>query len=261
MARLAESSGTLKRLSFSVARVADVEQWALEAEEGLIDLRKAGAFRGKGTLLEKAKEVLKDAWEAGDSQAVIAAMSEFRRRYQKDLLAHSPVPSSEQQEFRAWLKRFAQWLYSTEHISIRYGINYDGVDIQRLSPGTRGIVLLLLYLALDNTDNRPLVIDQPEENLDPKSVYEELVNLFIEAKSRRQVVIVTHNANLVVNTDADQVIIANSGPNPNGALPQISYQTGGLENIEIRKAVCDILEGGEDAFRERARRQRVRIER
>jgi len=72
---------------------------------------------------------------------------------------------------------------------------------------------------------------------------------------------VTHNANLVVNTDADQIIIAEAGPHPHGALPPISYRSGGLESAEIRKAVCDILEGGEDAFRERARRLRVRFDR
>nr|WP_223153735.1 AAA family ATPase [Bradyrhizobium japonicum] len=251
MARLAAASGTLKKLSFSVTRVANVEQWASEAEDGLIDLRKVGAFRGKGTLLQKANEVLKGAWEVGDSAAVIAAMAEFRRLYQQDLLDHSPVARTDQAEFRAWSKRFAQWLFSTDHISIRYGIDYDGVDIRKLSPGTRGIVLLLLYLALDDSDNRPLVIDQPEENLDPKSVFDELVHLFIEAKAHRQVIMVTHNANLVINTDADQIIIADAGPHPHGSLPPISYRSGGLENAEIRKAVCDILEGGEGAFQER----------
>jgi hypothetical protein len=261
MTRLTAASGTLKNLSFSVARVGNVEQWASEAEDGLIDLRKAGAFRGKGTLLQKANEVLKGAWEIGDSTGVIAAMAEFRRLYQNDLLDHSPVAHTDQAEFRAWSKRFAQWVFSTDHITIRYGIDYDGVDIRKLSPGTRGIVLLLLYLALDDSDNRPLVIDQPEENLDPKSVFDELVNLFIEAKSHRQVIMVTHNANLVINTDADQIIIANAGPHPHGAHPPISYRSGGLENTEIRKAVCDILEGGEGAFRERARRLRVRLER
>ncbi|MFG1419940.1 AAA family ATPase [Xanthobacter sp. V0B-10] len=261
MERLSKASGTLRKLSFSVARVANVEQWASEAEDGLIDLRKAGAFRGKGTLLQKANEVLKAAWETGDAAAVRTAMAEFRRLYQKELLDHSPVAHADQVEFRAWSKRFAQWLFSTDHISIRYGIDYDGVDIRKLSPGTRGIVLLLLYLALDDSDNRPLVIDQPEENLDPKSVFDELVHLFIEAKAHRQVIMVTHNANLVINTDADQIIIAESGPHPQGALPPITYKSGGLENAEIRKAVCDILEGGEGAFQERARRLRVRLER
>ena len=214
MARLAAASGTLQKLSFSVARIANVEQWANEAEDGLIDLRKAGAFRGKGTLLQKANDVLKTAWETGDSAAIRTAMAEFRRLYQKELLDHSPVAHTDQVEFRAWSKRFAQWLFSTDHISIRYGIDYDGVDIRKLSPGTRGIVLLLLYLALDDSDNRPLVIDQPEENLDPKSVFDELVHLFIEAKTHRQVIMVTHNANLVINTDADQIIIAEIGTAP-----------------------------------------------
>ena len=49
----------------------------------------------------------------------------------------------------------------TKHVRIRYSIDYDGTDIRKLSPGTRGIVLLLLYLALDDADDRPLIIDQP----------------------------------------------------------------------------------------------------
>lgn len=261
MTRLAAAPGTLRKLSFSVARIADVKAWADEAEEGLIDLRKAGDFRGRGTLCEKANEVLRGAWETGGSEDVVAAMKEFRRLYQKGLLDHSPVARTEQDEFRAWSKRFAQWLFSTGHINIQYGIEYDGVDIRKLSPGTRGIVLLLLYLALDDGDGRPLVIDQPEENLDPKSVFEELVGLFIEAKTKRQVIMVTHNANLVINTDADQIIVASAGPHPSGGLPPITYVAGGLENADIRKFVCDILEGGEAAFRERARRLRVRLER
>lgn len=261
MSRLAASAGSLQKLSFSVARIADVALWAESAEDGLIDLRKAGAFRGKGTLQQKANDSLRTAWEKGDSSSVIAAMEEFRRLYQKDLLDHSPVARTEQAEFRSWLKRFGQWLFSINHIEIQYGINYDGVDIRKLSPGTRGIVLLLLYLALDDKDDRPLLIDQPEENLDPKSVFDELVPLFVQAKAHRQVIMVTHNANLVINTNADQIIIAESGSHPHGELPSVTYRTGGLENSEIRKEVCKILEGGEAAFQERARRLRVRLDR
>ncbi len=120
---------------------------------------------------------------------------------------------------------------------------------------------MLLYLALDDADDRPLIIDQPEENLDPKSIFDELVPLFLEAKSKRQVIMITHNANLVVNTDADQVIVARSEPHPPGQLPPIGYVSGGLESEKIREAVCDILEGGEQAFQERARRLRVTLAR
>jgi hypothetical protein len=261
MARLAASSGTLKKLGFSVRRIADVEAWGSIAEEGLLDRRKAGSFYGRGSLIAAATKALKPAWEIGSAAEVQAAMTAFMGKYLRDLLSHAPYAPAQQAEFRAWSKQFAHWLFGTDHITVRYEICYDGIDIRKLSPGTRGIVLLLLYLALDDADDRPLIIDQPEENLDPKSVFDELVPLFMAAKAKRQVIIVTHNANLVINTDADQIIVAEAGPHLSGGLPPIRYVGGGLENAAIRKAVCDILEGGEAAFRERARRLRVRLDR
>jgi len=119
-------------------------------------------------------------------------------------------------------------------------------------------VLLLLYLAIDRQDRRPLIIDQPEENLDPNSIFEELVPHFREARKRRQVIVVTHNANLVVNTDADQVIVASATRQDGSVFPRITYIGGSLENRSIRERVCKILEGGERAFLERERRYRLR---
>jgi len=261
MARLAAASGTLRKLSFSVSRVVNLEVWGSEAEEQLIDRRKSGPFQGRGALISVAASVLKPAWQFGVASDVQQAMTDFIANYTRDLLAHAPYMPTQQSEFRTWSKRFAHWLFGTDHIAVRYEIAYDGVDIRKLSPGTRGIVLLLLYLALDDADDRPLIIDQPEENLDPKSVFDELVSLFIAAKAKRQVIMVTHNANLVINTDADQIIVAECGPHPSGGLPPITYRSGGLEDEHIRRAVCDILEGGEEAFRERARRLRVRLDR
>lgn len=261
MARLATAAGTLHKLSFSVSRVVNLEAWGSEAEEHLIDRRKTGPFQGRGALTSVAASVLKPGWQSGSAADVQQAMTDFVARYTRHLLAHAPYVPTQQSEFRAWSKRFAHWLFGTEHIAVRYEIAYDGVDIRKLSPGTRGIVLLLLYLALDDADDRPLIIDQPEENLDPKSVFDELVSLFIVAKAKRQVIMVTHNANLVINTDADQIIVAECGSHPSGGLPRITYKSGGLEDEHIRRAVCNILEGGEEAFRERARRLRVRLDR
>lgn len=261
MTRLASSSGTLRKLSLSVTRVVDASAWANEGENNLIDCRKAGDFYGRGSLVKVANANLKPVWKTGSASQVQIAIRDFIRTYSKGLLAHAPYAPADQAKFRAWTKQFAHWLFSTDHITVRYEIAYDGTDIRKLSPGTRGIVLLLLYLALDDADDRPLIIDQPEENLDPKSVFDELVSLFIAAKSKRQVIIVTHNANLVINTDADQIIVASTEPSVDGGLPAISYVAGGLENAAIRDAVCNILEGGEKAFRERARRLRVRLER
>ena len=261
MARLADSSGTLQKLSFSVSRIVDADSWGQFAEDKLIDCRKSGPFNGRGSLIDLANRELKPAWATGNAAQIQAAMASFIATYWKDLVKHAPFAQTQKQEFATWLKQFAHWLFGTEHIRVRYEIAYDGLDIRKLSPGTRGVVLLLLYLALDDADDRPLIIDQPEENLDPKSVFDELVSLFMMAKMKRQVIIVTHNANLVVNTDADQIIIADAGPHVAGGLPQITYVAGGLDDADIRAAVCNILEGGEVAFRERARRLRVRIDR
>jgi predicted ATPase len=138
-------------------------------------------------------------------------------------------------------------------------LEYDGLNIERLSPGSRGIVLLLLYLAVDQEETDPLIIDQPEENLDPESIYSELVGLFRNASKRRQIIIVTHNANLVVNTDVDQVIVAHCESVEEGKLPTLSYQIGGLEDEAIRESVCVVLEGGAEAFRQRARRLGIEL--
>ncbi len=83
----------------------------------------------------------------------------------------------------------------------------------------------------------------------------------MQARSKRQVSIVTHNANLVINTDADQIIVANATHSTGAGLPKFTYVAGGLEDSNIRKEVCDILEGGQVAFKERVRRLRVRLER
>ncbi|MHB1178233.1 MAG: AAA family ATPase, partial [Daejeonella sp.] len=233
--------------------------WADEGEL-LLDLRKAGAFRGKGALLDAVSQELKSVWEIGNADDIAEALTKFRNNHEDHFLEHAQAERNDVAGFAAWAKKISTWLYSTDHISISYGVSYDNVDIQQLSPGTRGIVLLLLYLAIDREDDRPLIIDQPEENLDPKSIFDELVPLFKEAKKRRQIIIVTHNANLVVNTDADQVIVANAGAHDPGKLPSISYIRGGLENPQIRNLVCEILEGGKAAFLERAKRLRVALQ-
>ena len=234
--RLEATGGTLSKLRFSISRVADAVTWADYAEENLLDRRLEGPFRGRGALVQRAETELRPCWETGGAADVRKAMGDFITAYQGDFLVHAPVPREQHEAFRTWLGRFAEWLFNTDHIVVRYGIAYDGVDIGKLSPGTRGIVLLLLYLALDDDDDRPLVIDQPEENLDPQSVFAELVPTFMDAKARRQVVMVTHNANLVINTDADQIIIADASPQSGGGLPRLTYRAGGPRQCRDSKS-------------------------
>jgi hypothetical protein len=155
------------------------------------------------------------------------------------------------------ITEFDDWFFSANPFSVAYSIKYDGKDLQFLSPGEKGIVLLLLYLEAEQGDNRPLIIDQPDDNLDNLSVYPSLVNYFRKRKRTRQIIIITHNPNLVVNTDAEQVVVANFD---GSRTPRIMYRSGALEDtlssggIGIREDVCKILEGGTEAFQRRERK-------
>lgn len=252
--RIAQASGSLAKLAFTVRRHVDLAAWC-ETGESLLDLRSSGAFKGKGSLQAVAELTLADAWRSGNAAQAGEALQKFVSTNSNSLRGQRP----DHMEPKDWARRVSAWLFSTDHIAVGYGLEFDGVPIERLSPGTRGIVLLLLYLAVDSQDDRPLIVDQPEENLDPQSIYDELVIEFQRARLRRQVIIVTHNANLVVNTDADQVIVARCGNHEPGRLPRMSYMSGGLEEPEIREAVCAILEGGKRAFQERAKRLRLSV--
>lgn len=128
------------------------------------------------------------------------------------------------------------------YFSLNTEIFFNRIPMEKLSMGQKGTVLLKIFLA---EGDHPLIIDQPEENLDNKFVYEDLVSAFREAKKKRQVIIATHNANLVVNTDAEQVIVAEFKNN------KISYKSGSIENREIRNDITLLLEGGKEAFKRR----------
>jgi energy-coupling factor transporter ATP-binding protein EcfA2 len=238
------SDNRLTKLSFSVQRVVALDSWVSRGE-GLLDLRKP-PFNRRGMLAEIARASLLQAWWRGTPQEARDAMKAFVSQHANsalEALAQGVTPLD-----------FGEWLFSTDHIAVRYGIQYEGVEVAHLSPGTRGVVLLMLYLGLDDWDRRPLVIDQPEENLDPRSVYADLVPFFRDAAKRRQIIMVTHNANLVVTTDSDQVIVAEAQRLSPTELPKMTYSAGGLEDPWVRDCVCQLLEGGEEAFRMRGRR-------
>lgn len=252
-AQIGARQGAVAKLAFIVERDVDLDDWVARGQ-ALLDLRVATQFR-RGRLAELAEQHLLKPWRTGDANAVAVAMTTFVDQIWDDI-KRAKLPSVDDRG--AWLRDVARWIYSTEHVTMQYAIAYDGVRVEQLSPGTRGIVLLLLYLVLDQHDKRPLVIDQPEENLDPKSVFDELVPHFRAARARRQVIVVTHNANLVVNTDADQILVATAKHETPGQLPTIRYTAGTLENPETRAAVCATLEGGKRALLERAKRYRLR---
>lgn len=142
------------------------------------------------------------------------------------------------------IQDFYNYIYSLDYLKPKYILRWAGKDLSQLSPGERGTVLLIFYLFISR-DEIPLVIDQPEENLDNETVYGVLVPCIKEAKKRRQIIIVTHNPNLAVVCDADQIIHCEMKKEENN---KITYITGAIENPKINKALIDILEGTQPAF-------------
>jgi AAA domain, putative AbiEii toxin, Type IV TA system len=128
--------------------------------------------------------------------------------------------------------------------------NIDGRYITRefskLSLGQQQSILLALVLSSDGSD--PLIIDQPEDNLDGEFIYSSLVPVLRRAKERRQIVIVTHNANIAVLGDAEQIIVLKS-QSDRGVITA----RGSIDDPETRDAACNILEGAREAFLHRAK--------
>jgi hypothetical protein len=226
----------------------DWGQW-IEEGEALLDKRR-GPFPGIGKLGEAVREQIIEKWNGEDADQLGLLILEFATTH------FPPKPDAVALVGGRRVEDFARWLYSVTHITAEPNVTLNGTALQYLSPGTRGALVLKLFMEGDHAASRPIIIDQPEENLDPRTVQSELVSMFRDAAKRRQVVLVTHNANLVVNGDADQVVIATSASRGAGTLPVLSYLAGSIEDQAIRAGICDILEGGEAAFRKRDRTYR-----
>lgn len=139
------------------------------------------------------------------------------------------------------------YIFGLEYLAPRYSLTMDGKTLPELSPGERGSLLLIFFLLVDKSPV-PLIIDQPEENLDNQTVVELLVPAIAEARQHRQVVIVTHNPNLAVVCDADQVIYAELVRAPE---VEIRYESGAIEHPQLNKRLLDVLEGTHPAFSNR----------
>ncbi|MEG6550423.1 hypothetical protein V6C53_09315 [Desulfocurvibacter africanus] len=132
----------------------------------------------------------------------------------------------------------------SKYINIYPKIKYLDKTLDNLSVGQRGTFYICLKLATEAFLS-PFIFDQPEDDLDNEFIVKELQPIFRRIKKHRQVIVVTHNANIVVNSDAEQVIIAEN----NGEV--ISFISGSLEDSHVKASVCRILEGGEAAFKNR----------
>lgn len=244
-----------QEIDFSIRWEAHIDQW-LARGSVLFDQRKTIPYGTMQGLTEQAKKVLLPAWVSGDPESIRAASETFIAEFRNPKLPWRSYLRSD-----ATIQDVLEWLYKVDHVRLSYGLKYNGADLEKLSPGTKGIVLLILYLGMDVSDTRPLVVDQPDENLDNESIFKLLKRYFRLAKARRQIILISHNPNLVVNADSEQVVVATCMRRDDG-LPHITYRLGGLDHSAadgtgIRQQACRILEGGADAFRNRESRYAI----
>jgi len=160
-------------------------------------------------------------------------------------------------------------LLSTNWFSISYQLAFQNDLFGDMSQGKRAFVILKLLL--DFSEKKcPILIDQPEDSLDNRAIYKELVQYLRKKKKDRQIIIVTHNPNIVVGADSELVVVANQNGKDavNASGNKFEYVSGSLEYSKgkdtkvisvlesqgIREHVCEILEGGTDAFRNREQR-------
>lgn len=160
--------------------------------------------------------------------------------------------------------------FATNWFDYSFDLTYQNDTFSQMSDGKKAFVVLKLLLEFSNK-KCPILIDQPEDSLDNRAIYNELVAYIRKKKTERQIILVTHNPNIVVGADAENVIVANQhgtdSLNENGM--KFQYVNGSLEYTKkrpkdydskkdlvltsqgIREHVCEILEGGEKAFQER----------
>ena len=158
---------------------------------------------------------------------------------------------------------------SENWFNISFDLIYEGDSFVSMSQGKQAFVILKLLLEFSDK-TCPILIDQPEDSLDNRAIYKDLVKYLRKKKIERQIIIVTHNPNVVVGADSELIIIANQHgkDSPNQNHIKFQYKSGSLENTYsfidtkecildkqgIREHVCEILEGGKEAFEKRERK-------
>jgi ABC-type lipoprotein export system ATPase subunit len=224
--------------------VTDIESQFLDK----INQGRRGTFCG----LEEGKSALSALVASADLQSMTGATkfaNDLLDRLERDYRTSAKSKSvfSEQLKIGVGPAEVLDHIFGLKYLVPKYELRWSGKDLDELSPGERGTLLLIFYLLIDRRDT-PLIIDQPEENLDNQTVYDTLVPCLREARKRRQVIVVTHNPNLAVVCDADQIIHAEIDKKHRN---KVTYTTGSIENPKLNLSSITVLEGTRPAFDQR----------
>ncbi len=132
---------------------------------------------------------------------------------------------------------------------------YHPNGVKRFFPMTTassGEMAAALFSFVLSSNTTPLIIDQPEDGMDNRVIFEEVIKKLKKAKQRRQLIVITHNANITTNADPEMIISMDSW----SKFVRVNKQ-GSVDNEEIRREICDVLEGTEEAFVKRAKKYNI----
>ena len=217
---------------------------------GYINRNKKGTFQNADTGTVSA---MLDSIDLSEEDGVRQLLDSSIRWLEEDERNESDIQKRNISDQVSKVKEFYDFLFSLEYLAPSYDLKQDGKSLDQLSPGEKGAVLLVFYLMIDKEDI-PLIVDQPEDNLDNKSVFEVLTHFIRIAKKRRQIIMVTHNPNLAVGADAEQIIYTSL--DKTNDKNEFSVECGSIENMNMNKRIVDILEGTKPAFDKRKLRYR-----
>jgi|CXWL01.1.fsa_nt_gi predicted ATPase len=205
----------------------------------------AGSFCGKDKGAAMLEE-LRAEYDFNKADDTIAFVEKVMAYLQRDMRTSQQGGMNIGSQLRKHVepKQLYDYLWSLLYLAPEYSLKLDGKDLTHLSPGERGTLLLVFYLLVDKS-NSPIIVDQPEENLDSETVYRLLIPVIKEVKKRRQIIMVTHSPNIAVVCDAEQIIHAFID-RANGN--RVIYTMGAIESPQINKYLVDVLEGTRPAF-------------
>lgn len=217
----------------------------------LFDLIKqtSGEFRGQDEALLTIKNLF-DMHDLNSIEGVIAFLEALHEKVVQSASANSLNSVGIFNVLKMDKSAVAVYdlIFGLKFLEPRYSLLFQDTHIEQLSPGQRGALLLIFYLLVDK-GKLPIILDQPEENLDNETVYRLLVPVIAEAKKQRQIIMVTHNPNLAVVCDAEQIIYAEFD---RGADETIRYSSGAIESVDLNSKVVTVLEGTKPAFDNRS---------
>ena len=141
-------------------------------------------------------------------------------------------------------------LYTPEDsVRVSFTENRPGSSWRSLSQGSPGQQTAALLAFVLGFGKEPIILDQPEDDLDNTLIYQLLVTRLREEKVNRQVIVITHNPNIVVHGDAEFVVSLNIRQSQT-----VIERQGGLQERDVRDEICTVMEGGKEAFETRYRR-------